>query len=136
MSVPSRAAASRCLLSNGSTTVMLHVSGSGFSHWRDQAVTRWREDPVAEPWGSYLLLRDEDGGAVWSATRQPFGTSTPDDAVVFTPGRASFRRRHHSVHTMLDVAVAGDLIVIGVESLTIIGEPMCDALGLVWLAKR
>ena len=108
MSVPSRAAASRCLLSNGSTTVMLHVSGSGFSHWRDQAVTRWREDPVAEPWGSYLLLRDEDGGAVWSATRQPFGTSTPDDAVVFTPGRASFRRRHHSVHTMLDVAVAPD----------------------------
>ncbi|MEO7071827.1 MAG: glycosyl transferase family 36, partial [Rhodanobacter sp.] len=99
---------SRCLLSNGNYTVMLHASGSGFSRWRSQAVTRWREDPTTEPWGSYLLLRDEDSGVVWSATCQPLGTSAPDDAVTFAAGRASFSRRHHSVHTMLDIAVAAD----------------------------
>jgi len=97
-----------CLLSNGRSTVMLDRHGAGFSRWRDLAVTRWREDPVADGWGSWLLLRDEDNGEVRSPTRQPFGHDAPDDAVQFEPGRATFRRRHHSLHSTLAVAVAAD----------------------------
>jgi cyclic beta-1,2-glucan synthetase len=98
----------RCLLSNGSYSVMLSASGSGYSRWRELAVNRWREDPTSESWGSYLLLRDEDNAAVWSATQQPYGTRTPDDTVAFGDGCASFGRRHHSVHSVLEIAVAGD----------------------------
>ena len=98
----------RCLLSNGSYSVMLSANGSGYSRWRDLAVTRWREDPVGEPWGSYLLLRDEGSGVVWSLTQQPCASRTPDDAVDFGIGHARFSRRHHSVHSVLDVAVAHD----------------------------
>ena len=98
----------RGLLSNGHYSVMLGSSGSGYSQWHDLAVTRWREDPTRDPWGSYLLLRDEDSGAVWAATRQPYGTPMPDDAVMFSAGRATFSRRHHSLHSVLDVAVASD----------------------------
>jgi len=97
-----------CLLSNGRSTVMLDRHGAGFSRWRDLAVTRWREDPVVDGWGSWLLLRDEDSGEVRSPTRQPFGHDAPDDAVQFEPGRATFRRRHHSLHSTLEVAVAAD----------------------------
>ncbi|MFC5436034.1 GH36-type glycosyl hydrolase domain-containing protein [Rhodanobacter umsongensis] len=93
-------------LSNGDYAVALADSGSGYSRWRDLAVTRWREDPTVDGWGSYVLLRDEDGGAPWSASRQPYGHHTPDDAVDFSPGRASFSRRHLSVHSVLDIAVA------------------------------
>ncbi len=101
----------RCLLANGPLpngeySVMLSASGGGFSRWRGMAVTRWREDPVGDAWGSYLLLRDEASGEVWSATRQPLGLGMPDDAVIFSAGRASFRRRHHSLHSVLEVAVA------------------------------
>ena len=32
------------LLSNGNYTVMITAAGSGFSRWRDMAVTRWHED--------------------------------------------------------------------------------------------
>ncbi len=101
----------RCLLANGPSSnraysVMLGASGTGFSRWRGLAVTRWREDPVGDAWGSYLLLRDEASGEVWSATRQPLGLGMPDDAVDFSAGRASFRRRHHSLHSVLEVAVA------------------------------
>jgi cellobiose phosphorylase len=96
------------LLSNGSYSVMLGSSGSGYSRWHDLAVTRWREDPTGDGWGSYLLLRDEDSGAVWSASLQPYGLRTPDDAVSFSAGRASFGRRHHSLHSVLDVVVASD----------------------------
>jgi cyclic beta-1,2-glucan synthetase len=97
-----------CLLSNGRSTVMLDRHGAGFSRWRNLAVTRWREDPVVDGWGSWLLLRDEDSGEVRSPTRQPFGHDAPDDAVQFEPGRATFRRRHHSLHSTLEVAVAAD----------------------------
>jgi cellobiose phosphorylase len=97
-----------CLLSNGSFSVMLSDSGSGFSRWHDLAVTRWREDVAGDPWGNYLLLRDEEGGDVWSATRQPYGTKLPDDAVIFSPGRASFSRRRDDLHSVLEVAVAHD----------------------------
>jgi cyclic beta-1,2-glucan synthetase len=96
------------LLSNGHYSVMLNSSGSGYSQWHDLAVTRWREDPTCDPWGSYLLLRDEDSGAVWSTSQQPHGLRMPDDAVTFGAGRASFSRRHHSLHSTLDVAVASD----------------------------
>ena len=56
------------LLSNGHYTVMLNQDGGGYTHWKDLAVTRWREDSVSDPWGTFLLLRDEDRGEVWSAT--------------------------------------------------------------------
>ncbi|KRE85950.1 glycosyl transferase family 36 [Rhodanobacter sp. Soil772] len=98
----------RCLLSNGRYSVMLGANGSGFSRWRGLAVTRWREDPVGDGWGSYLLLRDEDSGETWSASQQPYGNRTPDDAVTFDAGRAGFSRRHHSVHSVLEVAVAAE----------------------------
>ncbi len=97
-----------CLLSNGRYSVMLGANGAGFSRWRGLAVTRWREDPVGDPWGSFFLLRDEDTGATWSATRQPYGDRMPDDAVAFADGCARFSRQHDGVRSELEVAVAAD----------------------------
>ena len=37
---------------------MLTAAGSGYSRWRDLAVTRWREDATCDDWGSYIFLRD------------------------------------------------------------------------------
>ncbi len=59
------------LLSNGRYSVMLTAAGSGYSIWRDLAVTRWREDATCDDWGSYIFLRDIASGEVWSATYQP-----------------------------------------------------------------
>ncbi|HET9942831.1 MAG TPA: glucoamylase family protein, partial [Terriglobia bacterium] len=61
------------LLSNGRYAVMLTVAGSGYSRWRDIAVTRWREDTTRDCWGSYIFLRDAQTGSVWSAGYQPSG---------------------------------------------------------------
>ena len=36
------------LLSNGRYAVMLTSAGSGYSRWRDIAITRWREDPTRD----------------------------------------------------------------------------------------
>ncbi|MGN6707309.1 MAG: GH36-type glycosyl hydrolase domain-containing protein [Rhodanobacter sp.] len=98
----------RHLLGNGRLTTMLGANGAGFLRWRELAVTRWREDPVTDPWGNFLLLRDEDDGEVWSVTAQPLGVARPDDAVRFSPGLAHYSGRHQSLHHELDVAVAAD----------------------------
>ena len=70
----------RCLLANGplpngAYSVMLSASGAGFSRWRGMAVTRWREDPVGDAWGSYLLLRDEASGCRVADHTSPLSSS-------------------------------------------------------------
>ncbi|MEO7068809.1 MAG: glycosyl transferase family 36 [Rhodanobacter sp.] len=98
----------RCLLSNGHYRVMLSSSGSGFSRCDDVVLTRWREDPTSEPWGTYFLLRDEKNGAVWSASQQPYATHIADDKVMLSAAGACFTRRHNSIHSVLEVAVASN----------------------------
>ncbi|MEP6511403.1 MAG: glycosyl transferase family 36 [Dokdonella sp.] len=96
------------LLSNGRYTVMLTQAGSGFSRWRDLAVTRWREDPTCDAWGSYTLLRDVASGAIWSAGQQPCGNDDDDYVVTLSDARADFARRHDTLTSTLSVTVSGD----------------------------
>jgi cellobiose phosphorylase len=96
------------LLSNGRYAVMLTTAGSGFSCWGDLAVTRWREDPTCDGWGSYVLMSDCSGGAVWSACLQPCGGDSAAHVATFSEGRAQFVRRDDTVTTTLDVAVASE----------------------------
>src|SRR5208283_5928004 len=58
------------VLSNGRYGVMITAAGSGFSRWKNLAVSRWREDVTCDPWGSYIYLRDVENGTVWSAGYQ------------------------------------------------------------------
>ena len=83
------------LLSNGQYAVMLTSSGSGYSRWRDIAVTRWREDPTRDAEGSFIFLRDVHSDQVWSPTTQPFGTNAANAEVVFGE-RSSSRRTPRS----------------------------------------
>src|SRR6202162_4930327 len=96
------------LLSNGRYTVMLTPAGSGFSRWGDLAVTRWREDPTCDGWGSYVLLSDLSSGVVWSACLQPCSGASCAHVARFAEGRAEFVRRGDTVTTTLDVAVTSD----------------------------
>jgi cyclic beta-1,2-glucan synthetase len=96
------------LLSNGRYTVMLTTAGSGFSRRGDLAVSRWREDPTCDSWGSYVLLSELSSGAAWSACLQPYGGDADAHVSTFSEGRAEFVRRDATLTTTLDVAVASD----------------------------
>ncbi len=94
------------LLSNGKYTVMITAAGSGFSRWRDMAVTRWREDVTCDSWGSYIFLRDVGSGKVWSAGYQPSGVEADSYEVEFSEDRAEIVRRDGALTTTLEVAVS------------------------------
>src|SRR5918999_2170969 len=55
------------LLSNGQLTVMITAAGSGYSQWKGLALTRWREDPTADDWGSFIYVKEVKSGRAWSA---------------------------------------------------------------------
>ncbi len=96
------------LLSNGRYAVMVTAAGSGYSRWRDVAVTRWREDVTCDSWGSYLFLRDRHSGAVWSAGHQPIGVEADSYEVNYAEDRAEFSRRDGSIETGLTIVVSAE----------------------------
>jgi cyclic beta-1,2-glucan synthetase len=96
------------LLSNGSYAVMITAAGSGYSQWRDIAVTRWREDVTRDHWGSYIFLRDIDSGEMWSAGYQPSGVEADRYDVTFSEGRAELIRHDGTITTTLEVAVSSE----------------------------
>jgi cyclic beta-1,2-glucan synthetase len=96
------------LLSNGRYTVMITAAGSGYSRWRDIAVTRWREDTTCDNWGSYVFLRDVRSGAVWSAGYQPSGTKPDGYEVAFSEGRAEITRHDGTIATRLELVVSSE----------------------------
>ena len=96
------------LLSNGNYSVMLTAAGSGFSQWRNIAVTRWREDPTCDPWGYYIFLRDVREGHVWSAGYQPTGVEPESFSANFYEDRAEFSRRDGAISTSLEILVSGE----------------------------
>jgi cyclic beta-1,2-glucan synthetase len=94
------------LLSNGRYAVMLTRAGSGYSRWRDLAVTRWREDTTRDAGGTYVFLRDAQSGETWSAGYQPSGREPDDYEVTFSEDRAQIIRRDGSLTVTLDVIVS------------------------------
>jgi cyclic beta-1,2-glucan synthetase len=88
---------------------MINDAGSGFSRWHDLAVTRWREDPTCDPFGSYVLLSDLETRAVWSSAVQPCSREPATSTANLTEGRAEFSDLNGLVAAMLEVAVARDI---------------------------
>jgi len=96
------------LLSNGNYTVMITAAGSGYSRWRDIAITRWREDATRDCWGAYFFLRDEQSGNIWSPGFQSTGAEPDSYEAEFYEDHAEFVRRDRSLNTKMEVVVSSE----------------------------
>ncbi|OFY07564.1 MAG: cyclic beta 1-2 glucan synthetase [Bacteroidetes bacterium GWE2_41_25] len=95
------------LLSNGGRyRVIITNSGGGYSLWRDIAVTRWREDTTRDNWGTFCYLRDAENGNFWSTTYHPVLKRPEKYEVIFSEGRAEFRRRDYEIDSHTEVVVS------------------------------
>ena len=94
------------LLSNGQYSVMLTTAGSGYSTWNGISLTRWREDSVSDPWGSYFYLREPRTGQVWSAAYQPLGQEPDSYKVIFSEEKAEFIRSDPNFVTAMECLVS------------------------------
>ncbi len=94
------------MMSNGRYSVMLTAAGGGFSAWNGLALTRWREDPTADDWGSFFFLRDIKSGKTWSAGLMPSASAPDRYAAAFTEDKAELSRADGNIATTLDVVVS------------------------------
>ncbi|TFH49546.1 MAG: cyclic beta 1-2 glucan synthetase, partial [Bacteroidia bacterium] len=95
------------LLSNGGTyRVIVTNAGGGYSYWKDVALTRWREDSTCDNWGSFCYIRDAENGNFWSNTYQPTLKQPENYEVIFSEGRAEFRRRDFDIDTHTEIVVS------------------------------
>lgn len=94
------------LLSNGRYHVMVTNAGGGYSRWKDLAVTRWREDSTRDHWGTFCYLRDVSSGEFWSTAYQPTLKQPTAYEVIFSEGRAEFRRSDHDIDTYTEIVVS------------------------------
>lgn len=100
-------------LSNGWYGVVITHSGGGYSHCvldlpggRQQVdLTRWRPDATLDDWGTWIYIRDQENGDLWSASYQPTGEWPDEQQVLFDPHKAEFRRRDHDIATRMEVTV-------------------------------
>jgi cyclic beta-1,2-glucan synthetase len=72
----------------------------------ERRLTPWSNDPVLDPAGEALYLRDEETAEIWSATPGPAGGESACH-ITHRPGSTSFRRRSHGLEQWVDVFVSG-----------------------------
>ena len=94
------------ILSNGTYSVMLTSRGGGFSKYMDQAVTRWREDPIRDVWGMMFYISNLNSNSYWSAAYQPTGAVPEEYKVVFKPDKAVYSRKDGNIETRMEVVVS------------------------------
>ena len=103
---PNSAVPETQLLSNGRYHVMVTAAGGSYSRWKDLAVTRWREDSTRDNWGNFCYVRDVEDGRYWSNTYQPTLAEPERYEVIFSEGRAEFRRSDHGIDLYTEVVVS------------------------------
>jgi cellobiose phosphorylase len=85
--------------------------GGGFT-WAENSyffrLTPWHNDPVSDPCGEVLYLRDAETGLVWSPTPGPsaaIGDGGPTYGVTHGPGVTRFSHQRQEIETELTLAV-------------------------------
>lgn len=97
-----------CVLSNSTFTTVVTTTGSGFSQFKGLSVSRWREDPVLDPWGSYVYIRDIATDKLWSPSYQPCQVEAEEQRVLFGLDHATFMREDGDVKTSMEICVSSE----------------------------
>lgn len=118
LNTPNTTAPEVQLLSNGRYNVMITNSGSGYSRWKDIAITRWRPDTTLDNWGSFCYIKDvtrkdarenKDGrDNYWSAAYQPTQHASDHFEAIFSEARVEFRRRDGDIDTHYEIVVSSE----------------------------
>ena len=98
------------VLSNGTFATMLTSAGSGYTRWKNVAVTRWRQDATRDNWGSFIFARDvtrgRSDGLTWSTTYQPALARPKSYEATFSEDRAEFKRTDGAITTTVEIVVS------------------------------
>ncbi|NLL52356.1 MAG: glycosyl transferase family 36, partial [Peptococcaceae bacterium] len=87
-------------------SVMMTLTGSGYSQYKDIVLNRWREDPTLDMYGTFIYVQNLNSGGVWSATSKPFDYPGEDYKVTCYPNAIKYSRKDGNILTQLFVIVS------------------------------
>jgi len=96
------------VLSQGNTSLLITNAGSGYSQWREFALTRWHADSTFDQWGTWIYVQDRESGALWSAACQPIGGAPENQEVLFYPHKVEFQRSENEISLRTGITVSTD----------------------------
>ncbi len=98
------------VLANDGFGCVVSEAGGGFT-WAENSgenrLTPWGNDPVLDPPGEVLYLRDEETGEIWTPTPQPAGADAACQ-IRHGAGYTEWRQQSHGLEQRLLVFVAKD----------------------------
>lgn len=101
------------VLANPEFGTMLSASGAAYS-WavnsRENRLTPFANDPITDPTGEAIFIRDEDSGAIWGATPGPLHRAADSERWVIRhgAGETRFQSAWEGLDQELTIAVAPD----------------------------
>ena len=69
-------------------------------------LTRWRDDPTIDDWGSWIYVEDRMDGRLWSVTPQPTLTIPDHSETLFMPHRVEFERQDGELLLRTTIGIA------------------------------
>ncbi len=98
------------VIANAVCGTVVTEAGGGYT-WCENAhelrLTPWSNDPISDPVGEAIYLRDESTGKIWSPTLLPAGTGKPY-TVRHGFGYSSFHHERYGIATDLTILVAAE----------------------------
>nr|WP_106058387.1 glucoamylase family protein [Clostridium vincentii] len=94
------------LLSNGSYSTMLTLTGSGYGKKDDMTVYRWKGDSTSDSSGSFIYIKNLNSNEYWSSTYEPCKNEGEAYKVLFALDKATYRRRDGSIGSEMEVVVS------------------------------
>ncbi|MFL0268601.1 GH36-type glycosyl hydrolase domain-containing protein [Candidatus Clostridium radicumherbarum] len=94
------------LLSNGSYSLMITNSGSGYGKLEDMTAYRWREDVTLDNTGLFFYIKNLNSNEYWSSSYEPVRKEGESYEAVFSLDKAEFIRKDGSIDTHTEIAVS------------------------------
>lgn len=96
------------ILSNGSYSLMITNSGSGYSKIDNMNLYRWREDVTLDSSGMFFFIKNINSNEYWSAAYEPCKNSGDKYQVNFSLDKAVFKRNDGNIETKTEIVVSPD----------------------------
>ncbi|AMJ94365.1 hypothetical protein AVL56_08640 [Alteromonas stellipolaris] len=100
------------MLSNGRYTAMVTSAGSGYSVWKNIAITRWNGDSTTDDDGMFFFVHDVKSKHTYSPSIQPLHAENSVNysryTAEFADDYARYEATHDEIKSSVDVVVASE----------------------------
>lgn len=94
------------MLSNGTFSTMVTLTGSGYSKRGDEFLYRWKGENTIDNTGLFIYIKDLESQKYWSTTYEPCRKNKESYNTVFSLDKGIFNSKYNDIETSMEVVVS------------------------------